>query len=151
MLVDGVNFPAIYNDTDDTFTFLSASNSPDIAASSDVENFKNHIFYASDDKLVFSIPFDETDFSTATGGGVINVGSNVEGLKVFRDQLILFTKSSIFKLVGNTQADFTLSPITLDIGCTAKETIQEVGGDVMYLSSDGIRLLSATDLSLIHI
>lgn len=145
ILVDGVNFPAIYNDTDNTFTFLSSSNSADIATASDVENFKNHIFYASDDKVVFSVPFDETNFSTASGAGVINVGSNVEGLKVFRDQLIIFTKSSIFKLVGNSEADFQLAPIALGIGCIAKETIQEVGGDVMYLSSDGIRLLSATD------
>ena len=145
ILVDGVNFPAIYNDTDNTFTLLSSSNSADIATASDVENFKNHIFYASDDKVVFSVDFDETNFSTASGAGVINVGSDVEGLKVFRDQLIIFTKNSIFKLVGNSQADFQLAPIALGIGCTAKETIQEVGGDVMYLSSDGIRLLSATD------
>jgi len=145
ILVDGVNFPAIYNDTDDTFTFLSASNSPDIATSSDVEFFKNHFFFASGANLVFSAPFDETDFSVANGAGSLSLGSEIEGLKVFRDQLIIFTKRSIHKLVGNSISDFNLSPITLDIGCTAKETIQEVGGDVMYLSSDGIRLLSATD------
>ncbi len=145
VLVDGVNFPAIYNDTDDTFTFLTTSNSPDIAASSDVEFFKNHFFFASGANLVFSAPFDETDFSAANGAGSLSLGSEIEGLKVFRDQLIIFTKRSIHKLVGNSISDFNLSPITLDIGCTAKETIQEVGGDIMYLSSDGIRLLSATD------
>ena len=31
------------------------------------------------------------------------------------------------------------------LGCIESDTIQEVGGDVMFLAPDGLRLLSATD------
>ena len=69
----------------------------------------------------------------------------ITGLIVFRQQLIIFTESSIFQLVGNTISDFQLQPVTTDIGCVDTHTIQEVGGDVMFLGPDGLRLLSATD------
>ena len=38
-----------------------------------------------------------------------------------------------------------LEPITDKIGCTNPDTIQEFGGDIIYLSPDGVRLLGATD------
>jgi len=38
-----------------------------------------------------------------------------------------------------------LQPVTNDLGCIESDTIQEVGGDVMFLAPDGLRLLSATD------
>jgi hypothetical protein len=63
----------------------------------------------------------------------------------FREQLIIFTTDTIKKLVGNTSSDFKLEPITDRIGCINPDSIQEFGGDIAYLSPDGIRLLSATD------
>ena len=69
----------------------------------------------------------------------------ITALEVFRDQLIIFTEVSMQRLVGNTIADFTLQPVTNDIGCIESDTIQEVGGDIMFLAPDGLRLLSATD------
>ena len=64
---------------------------------------------------------------------------------VFREQLIIFSERSVKRLVGNTIADFQLQPITLDTGCTETDTIQEIGGDILYLGPDGIRSLSATE------
>ena len=64
---------------------------------------------------------------------------------VFREQLIIFTTNTIKRLTGNTEADFRLEPITEKIGCINGDTIQEYGGDVIYLAPDGVRLLSATD------
>ena len=90
-------------------------------------------------------PYTDNDFTAANGSGTISVGADVTGLIVFRQQLIIFTESSIFQLVGNTVADFNLQPITLDIGCLDTGTIQEVGGDVMFLAPDGLRLLSGTE------
>ena len=145
IFVDGTNYPAIYNTSGNSVTFLSASNSTAISATQHVAIFKNTAFYAKDNVITFTAPFTVDDFSTANGAGSINVANDVTGLVVFRDQLIIFTEDSIKRLTGSTSADFTVSPITDRMGCINGDTIQEVGGDIMYLAPDGIRLLSATE------
>ena len=145
VFVDGTNYPAIYNTSGNTITFLTSTNSTDVSGAENVAIFKNTAFYSKGNNIYFTAPFTVDNFSAADGAGSINVGQDVTGLTVFRDQLIIFTTSSIKRLTGSTQADFQVSPITDRIGCINGDTIQEVGGDVMYLAPDGIRLLSATD------
>ena len=143
MFVDGVNYPAHYSAG--SVTFLTSSNSSDLEDATHVINYKNHLFFAKGPNLVFSAPYSHTDFSTGNGAGSINVGSDITGLIVFREQVIVFTSNSIQRITGSSFADFTLVPVTLDIGCTEDDSIQEVGGDIMFLSPDGLRLLSATE------
>jgi hypothetical protein len=76
---------------------------------------------------------------------VINIGGDITGLIAFRDQLIIFTVDSIHRLAGNTLGDFQLQPITTSTGCLDPYTVQEVGGDILYLGPDGVRWLSATE------
>ena len=57
----------------------------------------------------------------------------------------MFTKNTIQKITGTSVSDFKLSAITDDIGCIREDTIQEVGGDVLFVAPDGIRSLAATD------
>ena len=143
MFVDGVNYPAHYSAG--SVTFLTSSNSSDLEDATHVINYKNHLFFAKGSTLVFSAPYSHTDFSAGNGAGSINVGSTITGLIVFREQVIVFTSNSIQRITGSSFADFTLVPVTLDIGCTEDDSIQEVGGDIMFLSPDGLRLLSATE------
>ena len=141
-IVDGINVPALYNGS----LFTALNDAPtDVNAAEFVVSFKNQLFFGKNNLLTFTAPFTDTDFTAATGSGTISVGANITGLVVFRQQLIVFTESSIFQVVGNTISDFQLQPITIDIGCVDKDTIQEVGGDIMFLGPDGLRLLSATD------
>jgi hypothetical protein len=141
-IVDGVNVPALYNGS----LFTALNDAPtDVAAAEFVVNFKSHLVFGKSNVLTFTAPFTDTDFTAANGSGTISVGSAITGLMVFRQQLIIFTESSIFQITGNTIADFQLQPVTTDIGCVDKDTIQEVGGDIMFLGPDGLRLLSATD------
>ena len=139
--VNGVSFPFIYDNT----TFTKLTDVADLEGVSYVAWFKNSLFFAKGDAVYFSAPFTDTDFSAAAGGGVINVGGNITGLVVFREQLIIFCEQAIKRLVGNSLADYQLQPITEKIGCVATDTIREIGGDVMFLGPDGLRLLSATD------
>jgi hypothetical protein len=145
IFVDGTNFPVVYNTSGNTATFMTSSNSSDILGTDHVAFFKNTAFYAKDNNIFFTAPSTVDDFSAANGAGSINVGQQITGLTVFRDQLIIFTTNTIKRLTGNTSADFQVSPITDRMGCVNADTIQEVGGDIMYLAPDGIRLLSATD------
>lgn len=141
--VDGFNYPAIYDDTLNTVTYNTSN--PDLLGVQHVAVFKGTVFYAKDNNLYFSAPYNEVDFSAANGAGVISVSHTITGLTVFRDQLIVFSRNKVQRLSGSTVADFQLSPITDSIGCLDSDTIQEVGGDIMYLAPDGLRLLSATD------
>jgi len=145
IFVDGTNYPAIYNTSGNTMTFLTSANSTDVSGAENVAIFKNTAFYSNGNNIFFTAPLTVDDFSAANGAGSINLGQDITGLTVFRDQLIIFTTNSIKRLTGNTAADFQVSPITDRIGCINGDTIQEVGGDIMYLAPDGIRLLSATD------
>ena len=140
--VDGTNFPAIYTAT----AYKVLTSAPvDVEGAQHVVFFKNQLFFAKGDKLTFTSPYTDDDFNPANGAGILSVGSDITGLVVFRDQLIIFSQQRITKLVGNTISDFVLQPITINIGCVDTDTIQEIGSDVMFLGPDGLRLLSATD------
>ena len=143
LIVDGVNFPAIFEDATNTIAYMTAP--AEVQGAAHVAVYKGTAFFSKGSVLYFTAPLTDTDFSAANGGGLINVGHTVTGMTVFRDQLIIFSTDKIQRLTGTTSADFQLSPITDSIGCLDAGTIQEVGGDIMYLAPDGLRLLSATD------
>ena len=145
VFVDGTNYPAVYDSSDNSMTFMTSSDSSDVSGAEHVAIFKNTAFYSKGNTVFFTAPFTVDDFSAANGAGSVNVGHDVTGMAVFRDQLIIFTTDTIRRLTGNTSADFQMASITDRIGCINGDTIQEVGGDIMYLAPDGIRLLSATD------
>ena len=145
LFVDGKGYPGIYESAGNTMTFMSSSDSTDIEGSDNAVIFKNTAFFAKGHNIFFTAPATIDDFSVANGAGSINVANDITGMIVFREQLIIFTTDTIKRLVGNTASDFALEPITDKIGCINSDTIQEFGGDIIYLSPDGVRLLGATD------
>ena len=144
IFVDGVNAPVVFN------LALSATDvsAAAVVGSKFVVSFKSHVFYAgkstTPELLNFSVPFDEDNFTSGDGAGSIRGDDTITGLKVFRDSLIIFCENRIFKLTGNTSSDFTISPITRNIGCINGDTIQEFGGDLVFLGPDGLRTVAAT-------
>ena len=152
IFVDGASKPFIFNNS--SLRILSNLNS-DFGGCTHVTTFKNHLFFGKGDLLLFSAPYLDGDSSTsatqtnaysvAAGGGNINIGDTITDLVVFREQLIIFTPTSIKRLVGNTVADFQLTSISEDLGAINTDTAQEIGGDIMFLAPAGLRLLSATD------
>jgi hypothetical protein len=140
--VDGVNTPFIWNGT--TFTEMTSAPS-DVVGASFIAYHKNQMFFAKGETLTFTSPYTDTDFNPANGSGVIAVGGLITGIIPFREALIIFTDKTISQLVGNTLQDFVLQPVTTKVGCVAPDTIQEIGGDVIFLGPEGLRLFSATD------
>lgn len=145
LLTDAVNPAATYDGT--TYTQITDANAPSAPKISHA--FKNHMFLAGDTSeptnLHFSAPYDETDYSPANGAGVINVGFPIVAIKSFRDALYIFGSNNIRKLVGNNIADFVLQEVTDDLGCLATDSVIEIGGDLLFLSQDGLRPVSGTD------
>jgi len=100
--------------------------------------------------ISYSAPYAENDWSVPDGAGQINLGKIVLGIKQFRDTLYFFCNTAIFKLTGSSWATsssdpYILSPVTDDIGCVSPDTIQEIGGDLVFLAPDGIRPISGTN------
>ena len=98
----------------------------------------------ADNTIYYSGTNDPTDF-TSTGSGNITLTDKVVGLSSFRNDLIIFCQNSIFKLVNiNDSTNIAVVPITENVGCMDKHTIQEIGGDLVFLSPDGLRTVAGT-------
>ena len=142
---DGANHASKYDNS--TVTDINATGAP--ADPAFVTGFKEALFFAgmssNPQELVFTAPYTDSDFSVANGAGSISVDSNITGLFPFRDQLYIFCEERIFKLAGNTIADFQLQPVTREIGCLNGFTIQEFAGDLVFLGPDGLRTVAGTD------
>jgi hypothetical protein len=142
---DGANNATKYDGT--TVTDISATGAP--ANPKYVIGFKNALFFAGmsadPQSLVFTAPFTDDDFSVANGAGVLNVDSNITGLFPFRDQLYIFCEERIFRLTGDTLANFVVQPVTREIGCVNGFTIQEFAGDIVFLGPDGLRTIAGTE------
>jgi len=146
IFTDGTNFPAIYDVSAGTMTYITTSVSNDaVENASDVALYKSTLFFAVGTELVFTAPYTDTDFTVANGAGSVNVVSPITGLAVYRDQLIIFCVDRILRIVGSSAADFQLITVTEEIGCLEGTTIQEVGGDIVFLAPDGIRTFSSTE------
>ena len=145
LLTDSINPAAIYDGT--TYTQITHADAPSAPRLSHV--FKNHMFLAGDPSedtnLYFSAPYDETSFASADGAGVINVGFPIVAIKSFRDVLYIFGSNNIRKLAGDNISNFVLQEVTDDLGCLASDSVIEIGGDLLFLSQDGLRPVSGTD------
>lgn len=142
VIVDGLNEPALYDNA--TFTALTSAPT-DVIGATFVAEAKGHLFFAKGDTVTYTAFETDSDFSIGNGAGNFRVGGTVTALAVFREQLIIFTESTIHQLTGRAVSDFVVQTITADIGCIDSDTVQEIAGDVIFLGPDGLRLLSATD------
>ena len=98
----------------------------------------------SPNTIYYSGTSDIDDF-TSTGSGSIKLDDQVVGIKSFRDDLIIFCANSIYKLQNiNNSSTIAVVPITKNVGCLDGRSIQEIAGDLIFLSPDGIRTIAGT-------
>ena len=91
-------------------------------------------------------------WDTQNGGGVIDLVNNfafekdfIKALAIFNNQLIVFGKNNI--TIFNSAvapASLALADTVTGMGCIARDSIQNIGSDVIFLSDDGVRALSRT-------
>lgn len=101
--------------------------------------------HSTGDLLILSAPNDDELYTGGGGALEFNVGDTIKGLAPFRDNLVIFCERSIKRLVGSTSSDFAIEPVVESIGCVCGDTIQELSGDLIYLSTDGVRSYAATE------
>lgn len=147
IMADGVNPASTYDGT--TYTQITDSNAP--TAPKYATAHSEHMWLAGDSTyptyLYFSAPNDEEDYGDTAdlGSGFFNMGFEVVAIKPFRDTLYVFGINNISKIVGSNRSDFNVIKITDNLGCMATDSVIEIGGDLLFLSQDGLRPISATD------
>jgi hypothetical protein len=147
ILTDGVNPAATYDGT--TYTQITHTNAPSAPKLSAV--YKSTLFLAGDPSeptsLYYGPYLQDTNWDKALGGDVINVGFPIVALKTFRDILYIFGTNQIKSFVfddPSTQLP-NVQSVTDDLGCLATDSVIEIGGDLLFLSQDGLRPISGTD------
>ena len=157
--VDGVNPAIVYNGTNwkeiksshnggyhadnNTAGGNQALNAPAV-----VDVFQNHLFMsahaANNSVVAHSKPLDAYTWTSAGGGGQVSPGFEISQIKPFRDDLFVFGFNSIKKITVNSSGNFALDNVTSNVGCVARDSVLEIGGDLMFLAPDGFRPVAST-------
>ena len=153
--VDGVNNAVIYDGTN--WKSLSPSNSGGASSPGGanalvrpelVDAFENHLFFGGDRvaqaTIAHSAPLDPFTFTAAAGAGQVAIGFDVVQFKPFRGDLFVFGTNGIKKVSPDVTAGFVLDQITTNVGCIARDSVLELGGDLVFLAPDGLRPVAGT-------
>lgn len=145
IMCDGVNPAAKFDGT--TYTLINGTDTP--TNPKYVAEHYERIWLAgmsgTPNSLVASGIGSETDFTAGGGALEFAMGDEITGIKPFRGSLYVFCKTSIFKIEGTSVSNFTAVPVSRKLGCTAPDSIQEINGDILFLSNDTIRVLTSTE------
>ena len=94
--------------------------------------------------VYFSVYNNPNNF-TGAGAGSVSISDEIVGIRGFREDLIVFCENSLHKLVNiNDSANIRVDPIAENVGCLSGYSIQEIGGDLVFLAPDGIRTVAGT-------
>jgi hypothetical protein len=119
-----------------------------------VDVFANHLFLSGDETNRATIahsaptntasPYGYYDFTVASGAGQIAAGFDVVQIKPFRDNLFVFGSNGIKKIATDVTSGFVTDQVTANVGCIARDSVLEIGGDLMFLAPDGFRPVAGT-------
>lgn len=157
--VDGIN-PALWFDGTTWVEILSSNTGASAAspggnqavdAPAYVAVFKGTIFLAGDltstgrARVAYSAPLVPYDWTSANGAGQMFPTFDAVGIKPWRDELYIFGARRLRRAVPDVTSGFLLQDVTNDMGCVAPDSILEVGGNLIFLSHDGIRPVAGTE------
>ncbi len=108
----------------------------------------------------YSKLLDHTKWADADGGGRFQTqaywpnGSDfITGMGVLEDKLVVFGRHNIL-IYDSPQSASSVSPLTAflvdtieGVGCTARDSIVNIGNDILFMSETGIRSLRRTILT----
>lgn len=153
--VDGINNAVVFDGL--TWKYLSPSNtggssSPggsNAPARPEVVNaFEGYLFLGGDqvdaDRVAYSDTRNDLDFNPSTNSNILRTGFDLVQLAPFRKDLFVFGKNQIKKIVEDSDLTFVIQPVTANMGCVARDSVVELGGDLAFLAPDGIRPVAGT-------
>ena len=147
-ITDDVSSPSYLKLVGDKYSYKESTDAS-VKGMRYVTKYQDHIAVGGSKEapglVKLSARFQPSDFA-GTGSWSVQVQNEITGLHVFRDFLYIFCKDSIYRVSNlESSANVQSRPVTTKIGCLDSRTIQEVGGDIMFLAADGFRYLGATE------
>jgi hypothetical protein len=105
----------------------------------------------NDDLTVYySALLDASDFS-GVGSGFINLeqvvpgGESIVALAEHNNYLVIFLKNTIVLYANADNIDnLQLADVITGVGCVARDSVQNIGTDIIFLSDSGVRGLART-------
>jgi len=105
----------------------------------------------------FTTVLDGTKFSTGTSGSIdissvltsgmdeiVTIGAHNGNLIIFcKDNIIIYSDGDNFQ-AGMTTSSMTLVEVIEGVGCIARDSVQNTGEDILFLSNTGVRSLNRT-------
>jgi hypothetical protein len=114
-----------------------------------VDVFADTIFVSGDVTapavVSHSVAREWFDWTAAGGGGQLIFSQDVVQIFPWRNFLYIFGNTHIHKAYPDVSAGFLQDDVTTDLGCIARDSIQEIGGNIVFMSQDGIRPIAGTD------
>lgn len=113
--------------------------------------FKGTIFLAGDltptgrARVAYSSPLVPYDWTAANGAGQLFPTFDAVQIAPWRDELYIFGSRRIRKALADLASGFIVQDVTDDLGCLASDSVLELGGNLIFLSHDGIRPVAGTD------
>ena len=102
------------------------------------------------DEILISDILDTDTYDQVYGQFRFNAGRsdfNVGMLSFSDDKLVVFNRNSIHIVIGNSNlSNFKVQLLTDEVGLTAKNSVIQVGNQVIFLSDNGVYGLSFVDL-----
>jgi len=155
VFVDGVNKAVIYDGT--SWYQLSSANAGGTGSPGGnqvinspvvVSVFKQSIFLAKGAIISYSAPTDPFTWTVAAGGGQQIFEEEVVNIKPFRERLFVWGSGKIGEIEGYIDnagdAGFLFNPVTSSLGCISRDSIIEVGGNLLFMAPDGIHPIAGT-------
>ena len=108
-------------------------------------------FTGDKNTLQFSDSLDGTDWNSGSSGS-LNVRTvwptghdEITALAAYNGRLVIFGKNSILLYSGaSTPSSMALEDTITNVGCIARDSVQDIGTDLIFLSSTGVRSLGRT-------
>ncbi|AHK11866.1 amidase [Vibrio phage CHOED] len=147
-ITDDMDAPAELKVVGNSYTYTISDNA-DVVGYRYSTKYQDHVVYAGSrgkpGSIAVSSRFKPLDFTSA-GAWVAQVSDEIVGLHTFRDYLYIFCRNSIYRVINlESQKDVAIRPVTTKVGCIDGRSIQEIGGDILFLADDGLRYLGATE------
>lgn len=139
-----------YDDTTGTYyelTAAPASTTPSCGAAC-----FNRVWVADDYTVYWSKILEPTTF-TGTGTGYINIrevfgeDDKVTAVTQYNNRLVIFGNRNIALFAGGedpTGEGFRMVDHITGVGCIARDSVQSIGTEVVFLAADGVRALGRT-------
>jgi len=96
--------------------------------------YDNRLFAITKNRLYFS---EVGRFKIWKSTSYIEFDYVLRGIGKSKSGLLIFSKDTTYRLVGDNLLNFTVSLVSSNLGCINKNSIQNIGDSLIWLSNDG--------------